>query len=194
MKKAILCVFVLALASVALTGCDFIEKVKKNVGQGDEAVPEALDKNVSDTVSFRKMMGIDDSVAEKLQAKENADSLAAPVKSNLKPVYMGMWGRVGGTGFLFDMDGTTGSYIPYDIAEAKEYGARRQLKLVSYNPNDGKCVINAYLQGKYIGQFSGVFFEEEIDKDEDGPFVVQSYNGIFTSVKGAKLEFSFHFD
>lgn len=193
MKKSIKLALILAVAVVAITGCDFIEKAKNVVGQGGENVSDTLNEGVADSVSFRKMMKINDSIAEKLQ--EESDSVTTePVKNGLTPVYMGMWGRVGGTGFLFDMDGTIGSYIPYDIAEAKEYGARRQLKLVSYNPNDGKCVINAYLQGKYIGQFSGVFYEEEIEKDEDGSFVVQSYNGIFTSVKGAKLEFSFHFD
>lgn len=107
---------------------------------------------------------------------------------------MSMWGHAGETGFLFDMDGTTGSYIPYDMAQAKEYGERRQLKLVSYNPTDGACVINAYLRGKYIGQFRGTFNEEDIEMDDGGSHYVQAYGGVFTSAKGAKVDFSFYFD
>lgn len=193
MKKIVKITFILVFAVVAITGCDFIEKAKNAVGQSAENVSEKVDGGPSDATSYRKMMGINDSVAEKLQAKENSDSVTPQPNNGLTPVYMGMWGKVGGTGFLFDMDGTTGSYIPYDIAEAKEYGARRQLKLVSYDDDSGKCVINAYLEGKYIGQFSGVFVEDKIESD-DGDFYVQSYNGVFTSVKGARLDFTFHYD
>ena len=107
---------------------------------------------------------------------------------------MGVWGSVGGTGFMLDMNGTEGSYIPYDIAEAKEYGERRQLKLVAYDPKSGRCVINAYLKGKYIGQFEGIFEEAEHTTDDGDTYTFQAYNGIFTSEKGAKLEFHFHFD
>ena len=114
-------------------------------------------------------------------------------KTKLTPVYMGVWGNVGGTGFNFDMDGTKGSYIPYDMVEAKEYGERRQLELVSYDPKSGKCVINAFLKGKYIGQFSGTFNEEEVEMEE-GSYTYQNYEGVFTSVKGAKLDFHFHYD
>lgn len=110
------------------------------------------------------------------------------------PIHMGVWGNCGGTGFLFDMNGTKGSYIPYDIAEAKEYGARRDLELVSYTPKDGKCVINAFLQGKFIGQFKGIFKEEEVQVGENTSNLIQSYDGIFTSVNGAKLDFHFHYD
>lgn len=194
MKKTLKLALILAVSVVAITGCDLIEKAKNAVGQGAENVSAKLDEGSSDTTSsYRKLMGINDSVAEKLQAKENGDSVTPQPNNGLTPVYMGMWGKVGGTGFLFDMDGTTGSYIPYDMADAKEYGARRQLKLVSYDDDSGKCVINAYLEGKYIGQFSGVFVEDKIESDE-GDFFVQSYNGVFTSVKGARLDFTFYYD
>ena len=126
--------------------------------------------------------------------KADAELPAAKASARLHPVHMGVWGHVGGTGVNFDMNGTTGSYIPYDIAEAKEYGARRQLKLVSYDPKSGHCVINAYLHGKYIGQFDGTFMEEEGETDDGGTYFLQAYNGLFKSVKGDKLEFNMHFD
>lgn len=110
------------------------------------------------------------------------------------PVYMGMWGNVGETGFLFDMNGMTGNYIPYNMGEGKEYGERRQLKLVSYNPSTGLCIIDAYLADKFIGQFEGTFEEAELDMGDGETKYVQGYNGIFTSVNGAKLDFNFHFD
>lgn len=128
------------------------------------------------------------------EAPSQLASEASKERNQLHPVYMGVWGVVGGTGVNFDMDGTTGSYIPYDIAEAKEYGARRQLKLVSYDPKSGSCVINAYLNGKYIGQFDGIFEEYEGKTDDGGDYFMQAYNGIFKSVKGDKLKFNFHFD
>ena len=111
-----------------------------------------------------------------------------------QPVYMGVWGSVGGTGFLFDMNGLTGSYRPYDIADAREYGQRRQLKLEDYDPKSGRCIINAYLKGEYIGQFDGICEEMEVEKDDGMSYGYQAYNGIFTSNKGARLEFHFHFD
>ena len=115
-------------------------------------------------------------------------------EASLTPVYMGLWGNVGDTGFLFDMNGTTGSYIPYNMGEGKEYGERRELKLVSYNNRTGYCKINAYLKGKYIGQFEGTFEEDEVDMGDGESKTMQAYNGIFTSVKGAKLDFFFYFD
>ena len=125
---------------------------------------------------------------------ETEEEEASPKKASLHPVYMGMWGNCGGTGFMFDMNGTKGSYIPYDMAEAKEYGARRQLELVSYDLSNGMCTINAFLKGKYIGQFQGIFEEEEVEFDENNSNTLQSYHGIFTSVNGAKLDFHFHCD
>jgi len=130
-----------------------------------------------------------DIIPDEGEEKELSEEPASP-----HPIHMGVWGNCGGTGFLFDMNGTKGSYIPYDIAEAKEYGARRDLELVSYTPKDGKCVINAYLQGKYIGQFKGIFMEEEVNVGENTSNLIQSYDGIFTSVNGAKLDFHFHYD
>ena len=63
-----------------------------------------------------------------------------------------------------------------------------------YNPNNGKCIINAFLNKKYIGQFDGIFMDDEFEDDEGNTHGVQSFNGIFKSVNGSKLDFHFHFD
>ena len=119
---------------------------------------------------------------------EESSSEVTETASELHPVYMGMWGTIGESNFLFSMDGTTGEYIPEDIEEGTEDKVRRQLKLVSYNPENGRCVINAFFKNKYIGQFNGVFSEKS------DAFPIESYNGTFTSVEGSKLEFILHYE
>lgn len=115
-----------------------------------------------------------------------------PVKTEKEPelqsVNMNMWGYAGGINFNFYMNGTTGSYIQCDYMGGPESGVRRQLVLVSYNPKDGRCVINASLKGKYIGKFDGIF------KEVTGEHFIQSYSGKFYSVKGGYLDFAFHYD
>lgn len=201
-------VFILLFVATLFAGCDN----KNKSGSGQENV--SVDKSISEKVDVEKL-GSDtakvskavESVNEDVKVSENANekdkenqeakeasSAGEGSKEGVHPVYMGVWGGVGGTGFMLDMNGTTGSYIPYDMAEAKEYGERRQLKLVSYDPKSGLCIINAYLKGKYIGQFKGTFEEEEVKMDEGGSYSYQAYSGVFTSEKGAKLNFNFHFD
>ncbi len=191
--------FSFAILLLTLTGCDKNKAANDNppvmdtISQaGDMAQTKPVDSTAADQTD-----SIDPSEPTEMTEeadKEDAAPDSSAKKTTLCPVYMGVWGTVGGDGFLFDMDGTTGSYIPYDLAEAKEHGARRQLKLVSYDPKSGKCIIDAFLSGKYIGQFDGDFFEgEEID-DEDHTHTFQTYYGTFKSVKGAKLTFRFHFD
>ena len=204
-KKAWVGFYALTLFAVAIImmGCDSKKEEAKDTKTDPIAkVEENATVDKSDpTLTADEEAGsevaapAEDEVADdQEEMAEPSAAKAAEGEARLHPVYMGVWGNVGGTGFNFDMDGTTGSYIPYDFAEGKEYGARRQLKLVSYNPRNGKCVINAFLQGKYIGQFDGTFEEDEVEIDEHNSHTIQAYNGIFTSVKGAKLDFHFHFD
>ena len=176
------------LMLITLTGC------------GDKKAPENNDAvengKQEQTVATAERS---DTVADVLPVDSQDVAAEEPVVETPKaatshPVYMGVWGTVGGTGFNFDMDGTTGSYIPYDMAEGKEYGARRQLKLVSYNPSTGDCVIDAFLKGKYIGRFVGIFEEEEVDSGDGETHCLQAYNGMFKSVNGDSLPFNFHFD
>lgn len=203
-----LSVFILLFVATLFTGCD--NKNKSGSGQENVSVDKSISEKVdvekqgSDTAKVSKAV---ESVNKDVKVSENANEkdkenheakeasfVGGGSKEGLHPVYMGVWGGVGGTGFLFDMNGTTGSYIPYDMAEAKEYGERRQLKLVSYDPKSGLCIINAYLKGKYIGQFKGTFEEAEVEMDGGGSHSYQAYSGVFTSEKGAKLNFNFHFD
>ena len=180
-----------------LSGCnDKKEEAKDQTSTPATEVNGKSQQTITDSKDAADVAVTSDTLAteEAEAAPSQLASEASKEKNRLHPVYMGVWGVVGGTGVNFDMDGTTGSYIPYDFAEAKEYGARRQLKLVSYDPKSGSCVINAYLNGKYIGQFDGIFEEYEGKTDDGGDYFMQAYNGIFKSVKGDKLKFNFHFD
>lgn len=180
-----------------LSGCnDKKEEAKNPASTPATEVNGKSQQTISDSKDAADAAAPADTLVTE-EAEEAPSQLASETpkeRNQLHPVYMGVWGVVGGTGVNFDMDGTTGSYIPYDFAEAKEYGARRQLKLVSYDPKSGSCVINAYLNGKYIGQFDGIFEEYEGKTDDGGDYFMQTYNGIFKSVKGDKLKFNFHFD
>ncbi|MBO4659629.1 MAG: hypothetical protein J5637_08405 [Prevotella sp.] len=177
----------LLLMSTAMMSCDNKkESATTAVAETTSVEADAPSQEPRDTVA-----DIPESVSEETVAEEPVQETG---KKSLTPVYMGMWGNVGGTGFNFDMNGTTGSYIPLDMGEGKEYGQRRQLELVSYDPNDGRCIINAFLNKKYIGQFDGIFVEDEFEDNEGDMRCVQAYNGIFKSVNGSKLDFHFHFD
>ena len=180
-----------ATMEVTFTGSWYDETLEKEaattqVSETTAKVADTLSQEPRDTVG---------ELSEPVQQDSVSDvPVQAAAKSSLTPVYMGVWGNVGGTGFLLDMDGLTGSYIPYDMGEGKEYGQRRKLELVSYDPNNGKCIINAFLNKKYIGQFDGVFMDDEFEDDEGNTHGVQSFDGIFKSVNGSKLDFHFHFD
>ncbi len=80
-------------------------------------------------------------------------------------------GTIGGdAGSTFTLNGHEGSYI--------FVGATRQSKLVSYNPQTGKLVVDAYLNGSKIGFFDGIYANGR-------------YKGIFKNTNnGAKLEFN----
>jgi hypothetical protein len=201
-------VFILLFVATLFAGCD--NKNKSGSGQENVSVNNSINESAeaeklsSDSAAGSKtVQSVNEDVKvnesdnekdkENQEAKE-ASSAGEGSKEGVHPVFMGVWGGVGGTGFMLDMNGTTGSYIPYDMAEAKEYGERRQLKLVSYDSKSGLCIINAYLKGKYIGQFKGTFEEAEVKMDGGGSYSYQAYSGVFTSEKGAKLNFNFHFD
>ena len=180
-RKNTLLIFIASLLAVALlaaVGYIFLNKPSKT--DADQNPIEVTNVN-EDKEPMKE--------EEKVEKVEKVEEVSTVTEPELQTVQMSMWGYAGETNFNFDMNGTTGSYIPYDFAQGKEHGARRQLKLVSYNPKNGRCIINAYLKGKYIGQFDGIFKEEEI-----GEHFLQSYQGKFISVNGAKLDFQFHYD
>jgi len=97
-----------------------------------------------------------------------------------KTIKMSLSGIVGGEA-EFVMEGATGWYrMTYEGADK----TKRTLELDSYDPKNNNCVINAYLRGKYIGRFVGTIKNDN--------YKVDKYEGIFESVKGAKLDFKFY--
>ena len=190
-------IFILILLITSLYGCNS-KNGETSSTESTAQVQEkenSLKENISEEATNPKPASpaeeAENTDTEIDEAETDAPSRAS---NSLQPVYMSVWGMVGGTSFLFDMDGIFGSYVPYDMSKGKEYGQRRQLRLISYDPRTGNCVIDAYLNDKYIGQFKGIFEEVEAEADDGGSHFGQMYNGIFTSVKGAKLDFNFHFD
>ena len=172
----------------AISGCN----LKKDNEQSSDTKEVVVQQQTVDTAAIVA------AVMKKMEEKEEATEEPSPQpqqeRSSMTPVYMGLWGNIGGTTFNFDMNGTTGSYIPYDMSLGKEYGVRRQLKLVSYNPKTGRCIINAFMNGSNIGQFEGIFEEDEVNMGGGESKKMQAYNGYFKSVKGGKLKFYLYFD
>lgn len=99
---------------------------------------------------------------------------------------MTMWGYAGETTFNFNMNDSIGRYKACKAPEGDEYDIERKLKLHSYNPKDGKCIIDAYLEDNYIGQFDGTFKE-----GGDGEDYMQSYEGKFYNKNGKWVNFRF---
>ena len=107
-------------------------------------------------------------------------------------VYMGLWGQIGDSNDVqFEMNGTTGFY---SYKRNGQDSGRRTLRLVSYDPLSGRCIIDAFAAGKKIGQFDGTFTEMDEVDDEGEHHYGQSYNGKFKSTNGAKLDFMLYFD
>ncbi|MBR4387758.1 MAG: hypothetical protein IKT00_01065 [Prevotella sp.] len=113
-------------------------------------------------------------------------------KSSSNGVYMGMWGRIGDSDQAeFEMNGTTGTY---SYVRQGQNSGKRSLRLVSYNEQSGRCIIDAFAAGKKIGTFDGTFREISETDDEGEEHYGQSYNGKFKSTNGAQLDFMLYFD
>lgn len=96
-------------------------------------------------------------------------------------VNMRLSGKIGGEA-VFVMEGNSGWYqMTYEGADK----VKRSLELESYSPEDNNCSINAYLRDKYIGKFVGVLSLNNESK-------VEKYEGVFESVKGAKVDFKLY--
>lgn len=94
-------------------------------------------------------------------------------------VKMKLTGVIGGMA-VFEMNGNEGWYrMTYNGADP----VKRKLKLVSFDQTNGKCVINAYLNGKHIGFFDGIVIPL------GNAVTYQQYKGIFYNVKGSKVDF-----
>ena len=102
-------------------------------------------------------------------------------------VYMGLWGNIGETACPdFTMEGQTGYYVLNGQEKA-----RRTLKLKSYDKKTGRCVIDAYFKGKYIGKFDGVYTEEYVPEIDS---YICVYNCKFISVNGTELNCYLYID
>ena len=111
----------------------------------------------------------------------NKASQSKPMESDLskRSIKMNFTGVIGGKA-VFEMNGNEGWYrMTYKGADP----VRRTLKLVSFDQTNGKCVINAYLNGKHIGYFDGKVFPL------GNAAAYQRYKGIFYNVKGTKVDF-----
>jgi len=111
------------------------------------------------------------------------------VAERVDDVFMNLWGSIGDSQAQdFVVEGKSGWYT------LNSDSLKRTLEVTSYNSDSGRCVLNAYLNGQYIGKFSGVFKSEDVEIGDGEMKTVQSYSGTFESAKGAKLEFYLYID
>ena len=130
-----------------------------------------------------------ESKAEEQSAEKEVEKTTP---SSSDGVYMGLWGQIGDSENVdFEMNGTTG-YYSYE--RNGQNSGRRTLKLVSYDNRTGRCVIEAFSNGKSIGKFDGQFNEIDVEDDEGEHHYGQSYAGKFTSTNGTVLDFSMYAD
>ena len=127
---------------------------------------------------------------ENIEIEQKEETQIVEVES--PGIKMSLWGEIGDSDDVdFELEGNTG-YYTYTRNGTKS--SKRTLAIDSYDKETGRCILNAYLDDKNIGKFDGVYKEEEVDMG-DGEFkTVQSYQGIFTSVNGVKLDFSLYND
>lgn len=156
--------------------------IKFNSQNEKEEIDTTIVSNVSvDTVSNS---GISEDVVESVE--EITDAPGTP------EVYMSLWGSIGDSEEVdFEMNGTTGWYS-YTRNGVK--GPKRTLKLKSFDNLSRRCLIDAYLDGKYIGNFNGIFISDEVDMGDGDTKVIQTYDGVFNSVKGLKIDFYLYID
>ncbi len=115
-------------------------------------------------------------------------------KAKEKPeeVRMSLWGNIGDSEEVdFEMEGTTGYY---SYRRKGQDSGQRTLQLSSYDKSTGKCIIDAYYNGNYIGKFDGIFNEIDVTDDEGEHHYGQSYGGKFISVKNIEIDFYLYAD
>lgn len=129
---------------------------------------------------------------ERQVKKEPQPEPQAEPQAEPQEVHMSLWGTIGDSEYVdFEMNGTTGYY------SYKRKGAdsgRRTLKLNSFDEATGRCLIDAYYNGNYIGQFNGIFDLIDAVDDEGNHHYGQTYDGKFVSVKNIEIEFSLYAD
>ncbi|MBR5656897.1 MAG: hypothetical protein IKW98_09505 [Prevotella sp.] len=113
----------------------------------------------------------------------------ATAQSN-KGVNIALTGKIGDSEGYLNMDGLNGSYS-YKLPNGK---VERRLEFVSYDKKTGRLVLKARdKQGKYVGQFNGIY--KSVKYTENGEQLqTDTYKGIFTNMKGVKIDFDLYMD
>lgn len=144
-------------------------------GEGDEVEGLGWIDHVKSVLSFN-LQNLDISALYAPHGGEYDEYLknhSASVSNddNILELDIVLHGKIGGdAACTFTLNGQEGSYI--------FVGASRQTKLVSYDPQTGKLIVDAYLNGAKIGFFNGTYANG-------------CYKGIFKNTRnGAKLDFN----
>lgn len=139
-------------------------------GEGDYVEGMGWIDHVQSVLSFN-IENLNASALYKPHGGEYEEYLKNPAAANADSMLnIVLHGKLGGdAASTFILNGEEGSYV--------FSGATRQAKLVSYDPQSGELVVDAYLNGARIGNFNGVYAND-------------CYKGIFTNTNnGAKLNF-----
>ena len=99
------------------------------------------------------------------------------------PVEMSLWSCDSELPGDIDVKGQIGCY------KNTENNDKYILRVVSYDKHSGKCVLEAYLRGKTIGKFIGIY-TVFIDDEHPSAF----YNGTFHYTNGRQQNFQFYVD
>jgi len=185
MKKTIF-----ALSIITLMGCT--NTGKDNTNTADES---------STTTKVTEKASTDDNEAAVEESEEvalTAQEIIDEIESQTEGIKLGLWGLIGDSHAELDMNGLTGSYS-YGLTNGE---AHRRLEFESWDKKTGHLVLRAYEQNsdKFIGKFDGTYEygnATEGEYDEDGEEIlhwVESYDGVFTNYKGAKVKFHLWFD
>ncbi len=150
-------------------------------------IPSSSEKEPNNVGTSNIEKSIEKETIKKSDNESSIDQISSIEEDEIAPsnthssVNMRLSGKIGGEA-VFVMEGNSGWYqMTYEGADK----VKRSLELESYSPEDNNCSINAYLRDKYIGKFVGVLSLNNESK-------VEKYEGVFESVKGAKVDFTLY--
>lgn len=180
-----------AFTIIALMGCTNTGKDNTNIADECGTTTEVTEKDSTDNKEAT-IEQTDTEVA--LSAQELKDN----IESQTEGIELGLWGLIGDSHGELDMNGLTGTYS-YGLKNGE---AHRRLEFESWDKKTGRLVLRAYEQNsdKFIGKFDGIYEygnATEGEYDDDGEEIVhwvESYDGVFTNYKGAKVNFHLWFD
>lgn len=184
MRKACDCWLLTGLLSVCLL-CACADKRSSGAGEG-HAQQEAV---AAQTKGDSAHVEAEKKTPEEAVAVEEAEKV---VPMPAEGVMMSLMGNIGGAPATLDMEGHEGFY-EYELRGGR---VKRNLKLESYDKRSGHIVLQAIDKntGKLVGRFDGTFVIECNTDDEGEEHCFNSYTGVFTNVKGAKVDFMLYID